>query len=438
MSPTLSRRELLLSTAGLALTPLVARAASLARPARPRRSVNDKITLGFIGIGVMNRDHLGRFLKDDAVHVAAVCDVDQTRRDDAKQRVDKAYGDSGGSSTPGSAQGCAAFNDYRDLLARRDIDAVVIATPDHWHAIIVIEACKAGKDIYCEKPLSLTLHEAKAMIDAVRKHDRVFQTGSQQRTEYGGRFRTACEYIRSGRLGQLISANVGVGESSVPCDLPEEPAEPGLDWDRWLGPAPLRPYNSILSPRGIHTQYPQWRKYREYSGGTMTDMGAHHFDIVQWALGMDQSGPVEVRPPRNPESKFGATLTYASGVEVHHGGPTGSTFIGTDGMIQIDRDRIISIPDDILKKPLTDSDTHLPQAKDHHANWIDGIRSRQRPICDVEVGARSITCPHLLNLAYWHRRTLKWDPASWEFPGDAEANAWRDYHRREAYQLPSA
>jgi predicted dehydrogenase len=274
------------------------------------------------------------------------------------------------------------------------------------------------------------------VIDCVRRHNRVLQTGSQQRTEFDGRFRTACEYIRSGRIGRVLTANVGVASSSKWCDLPEESIEPGLDWERWLGPAPLRPYHSDLSPRGVHTHYPVWRGYREYSGGYLTDMGAHHFDIVQWALDMDQSGPVEVHPPRTHGDDRTARVIYANGVEVIHGGPSGSTFLGTDGCIAIDRDRLTTVPASILDKPLEETDVHLPQAKDHHQNWIDCIRSRERPICDVEVGARSITICHLLNLAYWHGRALKWDPQAWRFVDDDEANTWLDCNRREGYALP--
>jgi predicted dehydrogenase len=405
----------------------------------PRRSALDhvppseRITLGFIGMGVMNRDHLKRFLDNPETQVLAVCDVDTPRREHAQKMVN----DKTAEAVAGKAN-CAAYNDYRDLLARDDIDAVVIATPDHWHAIQIMDACKAGKDIYCEKPLTLTIHEAKAVIECVRKHKRVLQVGSQQRTEYDGRFRKACEYIRSGRIGRVLNANVGVGSSSVWCDLPEEPMEGGLDWNRWLGPAPMRAYNSILSPRGVHTHYPDWRKYREYSGGLLTDMGAHHFDIVQWALDMDASGPIEVHPPREPKADRGARVIYANGVEVTHGGPSGSTFIGTGGCISIDRDRLTSIPAKILEEPLKDEDVHLPEAKDHHANWLGCIRAggRKKPICDVEVGARSITVCHLVNLAYWHGRALKWDPQTWRFVGDDEANTWLDYQRREGFELP--
>jgi predicted dehydrogenase len=409
----------------------------------PRRRAQDaappseRITLGFIGMGMMNRDHLSRFLNNGNVRVLAVCDVDTTRREHALRMAIDRYSEQIPKGASSVAPEVRDYTDYREMLARDDVDAVVISTPDHWHAIQVIDACKAGKDIYCEKPLTLTIHEARAVTECVRKHKRVLQVGSQQRTEFDGRFRTACEYIRSGRIGRVLNANVGVGSTSTWCDLPQEPQEIGLDWNRWLGPAPLRPYNSALSPRGVHTHYPTWRAYREYSGGYLTDMGAHHFDIVQWALDMDSSGPIEAHPPRVAGADRGARVVYANGVEATHGGPTGSTIIGTNGCIAVDSDRLNSTPSKILEEPLKDDDVHLPQAKDHHANWLDCIKSRQRPICDVEVGARSITVCHLLNIAYWHGRSLKWDPQAWRFVDDAEANAWLDYERREGFALPA-
>jgi predicted dehydrogenase len=267
------------------------------------------------------------------------------------------------------------------------------------------------------------------LVDAVRKHDRVFQTGSQQRTEFGGKFRRACAYVRSGRIGKVLTVHVGVGGPSTWCDLPEEAMEPGLDWDRWLGPAPRRPYHSVLSPRGVHDHFPAWRAYREYSGGGFTDMGAHHFDIAQWGLGRDDSGPVEVLPPQDERATKGVTFVYDDGVKVIHGGPSGVTFVGTEGFIHVDRDKLIAVPEAILKEPLGERDVHLPEAPGHHEDWLECIRTRRRPIADVEVGARSVTVCHLGNLAYWHRRALRWDPKAWHFVGDDEANAWLDYER---------
>jgi predicted dehydrogenase len=190
-----------------------------------------------------------------------------------------------------------------------------------------------------------------------------------------------------------------------------------------------------LSPRGIHRHFPAWRNYREYSGGQMTDMGAHHYDIVQWALDMDASGPAEIIPPADAKADRGVKFIYPNGVEVIHGGPSGLTIIGTNGMISVDRSHLLAVPDKILKDPLRDGDVHLPEFPGHHRNWLDCIRSRSKPICDVKVGARSVTVCHLGNLAYWNQRRLRWDAQQWQFIGDAEANTWLDRPRREPWSL---
>jgi len=438
----INRRQFVRSAAATAAAPLFVPSTALGDDQKPPPS--ERLNLGFIGVGMMNRGHLGHFLGQKDVQVLAVCDVDTTRRQAAKKTVEDRYAER---QKNGQYKGCEAYNDFRDLIARRDIDAVVIATPDHWHAIPCLEAIKAGKDIYCEKPLTLTIHEAKSLIDAVRKHDRVFQVGSQQRSE--DKFRLACELVRNGRIGKLQKVYVKVGGPSKPCDLPEESLEPGLDWERWLGPAPLRPYNSVLSPRGIHNHFPNWRNYREYSGGMMTDWGAHHFDIAQWGLGMDTSGPVEIIPPADPKAERGVKYIYANGVEVIHADTIpgldpeklkkmrGVTFVGTDGIVFVDRGYLASDPDDLHKQPIGESEVHLYKSPGHQRDWLNCVRSRKRPLCDVEIGARSVTVCHLGNLAYWNHRKLKWDPAKWEFPGDAEANQWRDRERRDPYQLPA-
>ncbi len=257
-----SRRRFLQTTTALAIPAI----GPVSLPANDTSSApSDKVTVGLIGGGKMANDfHIPQLLRQADARLIAVCDVDTTRREHARSRVENHY----------EAKGCAVYNDFREVLARDDIDAVCIATPDHWHAIPLIEACKAGKDVYCEKPLTLTIAEAKLCIDAARKYNRVVQTGSQQRSNVFGPFRQAAEFIQSGRLGKIIRVTVGVGDPSVPCDLPAEAPEPGLDWNLWLGAAPERPYNSILSPRGVHNHFPAWRKYREYSGGGHTDMGA--------------------------------------------------------------------------------------------------------------------------------------------------------------------
>src|SRR5262245_31494711 len=314
---------------------------------RQGQGPNNRINLGFIGIGMMGRGHLGGFLGNRDVQVVAVCDVHRVRLNDAVERVHRVYAQQ---RKAGTYTGCASFNDFRELLARADIDAVVISTPDHWHAIPAILAARARKHIYCEKPLSLTIAEGRAMVRAAREHNIVFQTGSQQRTEFSGHFRKAVEYVRSGRIGAVRTVRVGVGGPARPCDLPDEQTPEGVDWELWNGPSPARAFNSTLCPTNIHNHFPAWRAYREYAGGQLADMGAHHFDIAQWALNMDQSAPTEIHPPEWGDS--GLRFVYANGVEMFHGGRSGCTFEGADGVIYVDRDRIESTPRSILEQPL--------------------------------------------------------------------------------------
>ena len=249
--------------------------------------------------------------------------------------------------------------------------------------------------------------------------------------------------MRSGKIGKLKEVYVNVGGPSKPCDLPEEELEKGLDWDLWLGPAPKRPYNSVLSPRGIHKHYPNWRNYREYSGGMMTDWGAHHFDIAQWGLGMDESGPVEIIPPADPKAQKGVRYIYANGVPVIHADEyepgrkvNGVAFIGSEGKVFVNRGFLATEPAELKMLQLTDKDVQLYKSPGHQRDWLNCVRSRKRPICDVEVGARSVTVCHLGNLAYWNHRKLKWDPKEWKFIDDAEANKWLDRERRDPWQLP--
>ncbi|GMU20691.1 MAG: dehydrogenase [Phycisphaerae bacterium] len=425
-----SRREFVKGMGAAVAAPMVV--PSTLFGSAERAAPSERITVGFIGVGKMANDyHLPELLKFPDVQAIAVAEVDTNRRKHAQKRVEDAYGKQSG------YKGCAAYNDFREMLARDDLDAVVIATPDHWHALPLIMACKAGKDVYCEKPLTLTLAESQRCIEAARKYDRVVQTGSQQRSSVFGPFRQACEIIRSGRLGKIHRVTVGVGETSRPCDLKGEPMEPGLDWDLWLGYAPKRPYNSILAPRGVHTHFPGWRSYREYAGGGVGDMGAHHFDIAQWALDMDESGPRKIIPPENEKAEFGVKLIYPNGIEMEHvRNPGGCVFFGEKGKLRIDRGHLSSDPESIAKEPLGEDDVHLYESPGHHRDWINCIKNRKRPIADVEVGARTAAICHLVNLAYWYRRELNWDAAKWRFKED-EANKWLDRERREPWGLPA-
>jgi predicted dehydrogenase len=277
--------------------------------------------------------HLRNLLQRDDIQVLAVCDVDTTRREDAKRRVEAAYAKKAGT---GTAATCAAYNDFREVLARKDIDIVLIATPDHWHAYIAIAAVKAGKDVYCEKPLTHNVREAVELVKAVRATGRVFQVGSQQRSSK--EFRVAAELVRNGVIGRVHAVGVSFGDPAKPYTMPAETLEPGLDWNLWCGPGPLVNYNPMLAPRGLHNHFPDWRKTWEFGGGMITDWGAHHIDIAHWGLGMDESGPVEVRAPRDwQDAKRGAQLVYADGTVLTHIRGKGVSFFGTEGEVHVNR-----------------------------------------------------------------------------------------------------
>lgn len=312
---------------------------------------------------------------------------------------------------------------------------MVIATPDHWHAYPVVMAAKAGKDIYCEKPLSATIHEARAMVAAVRENQRVFQTGSMQRSDSA--FWKGCTLVRNGAIGEVKEVYVSVGGPSKWCDLPEEPADPGSTGISGSGP-PMRPYNSVLSPRGIHDHFPNWRNYREYSGGMMTDWGAHHFDIAQWGLGMDESGPVEILPPRRQRREAPhlqvrernrnvprrpRRLQLRLRVRRHQG----------QGVCR--RGRFKAEPEGLMNEKFESLPVQLYRSNNHYKDFVDCVRSRQKPICDIEVRTRSVSVCHLGNLAYWHNRRLQWDPAKEQFLGDAEANTSISREVRGAWKV---
>ncbi len=433
-----SRRTFLKSTATLAS------AAPFILPSRiwsAETQPNDRLALGFIGNGTQGRGLMGGFLGRKETQTVAVCDVDTTRRENAKKIVEDHYA----KQNAADYKGCAAYKDFRELLARKDIDAVVVATPDHWHALISIAAANAGKDIYCEKPLCQSIHEARAMVNAVRRNKRIFQTGSMQRSSK--EFRTACELVRNDRIGKIKSVEVSIGGPGKPCDLPTQEDEPGLDWDLWLGPAPKRGYHSELSPRGVHNHFPNWRNYREYGGGMVTDWGAHHFDIAQWGLGMDESGPSEIFPADKPNATHGVRLTYANGVEVIHKNGNGVWFFGSEGRVFVNRGKFeLWIGEEQVAKTAADCDAMVRQflpegsvrlysSSNHTTDFLGSIKSRKPPICDVEVGARTVSVCHLVNLAYYHGQKMKWNPKTEQFVDGTGNKAWLDVPHRGPWQV---
>lgn len=416
MKPITRRRFLKYSATGLALPTFVpSRVLGAAAP-------SNQIAIGQVGFGWIGGSHLGTLLnRKDARYVAA-CDVNGQKLEEVHGKIDARYGSSG-------ARGIKTYRDFRMMLARDDLDAVVIATPDHWHAPISIAAARAGKDIYCEKPLTLTIAEARAVVNATRQYDRVFQTGSQQRSSVFGPFLRGAELVRNGRIGEIRSIDVSTGGPPGPCDLPAEPKPGHFDWDMWLGQTPERPYHSKLAAIN-------WRPYREYCGGGFADMGAHHFDIAQWALDMDHTGPTKIYPPHG-KTRERVSFEYANGIVMNHvgGNCLGLTFHGTDGTLYVGRDGLWTKPESIAKSVIGPNDIHLYKSTDHHGNWLDCIRSRRKCVADVEIGARSATICHLGNIAYELGEKLTWAPAAERFIGNDTANRLLSRPMRSPWSL---
>lgn len=424
MNSRVSRRSFVRQT-GLAA------ASALAAPLiLPRRvfGANERITVGAIGVRNQGAGNLKRFLAAGA-DVAAICDVDSQVAASAAGIV------------AGQGPECRIYGDYRELLDQPGIDAVVITTPDHWHALMTIDACAAGKDVYCEKPLSLTIAEGRRMVNAARQHQRIVQTGSQQRS--AAEFRTACMLVRNGFIGDVQEILAGIPGPNHPGPLgPDEPVPPELNYDMWLGPAPQRPYNKGR----VHYNFRFWW---DYSGGQMTNFGAHHLDIAQWALGMDASGPISAHgtatfhPQHVHEvtETCRVTFTYASGVRVTVGQgqsdiPGGVTFIGSRGRISVNRGQLKTEPVELAKTSLDDSKlVQLYRSEDHTRNFLDCMRSRELPICDVEIGHRSATVCHLANIAVRTGRKVQWDPKKEQIVGDAELQKMVDRPYRSPWTL---
>lgn len=422
----ISRRSFLGKTASMAsLSPFMLSSGMRADDPDP----SNKISMAFIGIGAQAHTLMEVFLGRKNVRVLAVCDPNALCRDWAKDRVDRQYGN----------KDCRAYGDFREIMARDDIDAVCIATPDHWHAVITLAAIRSGKDVYCEKPLTHNINEAIAVMAEVKKHNRILQTGSMQRSM--SEFRIACELVLNGVIGKLKHVECTFGGWPVPCDLPEETPDAGMDWDMWLGPAPVRPYNSILCPRGAHHGFPNWRNYVEYGGGGNCDFGAHHLDIAQWAMGMDESGPVEIRPPDSPEKKFGATLVYENGITLTNverfDDCCGVHFICENGQIWADRGRFRMVQGDrkIESQHLANRDylgsakIRLIESGSHTDNFLARVADRGRTVANEVAGGHTAIACHLINLACIHGKTIKWDPGKYSFADGTGANAWltRDY-----------
>ena len=381
---------------------------------------SDKITFGFIGCGKQSGGLQRRFFNLNEAQIVAACDVYAAKLNKFVTANNALYAEASGQSDYNAT---AAFEDYRELLGRKDIDAVVIATPDHWHASMSVHAAEAGKDIYCEKPLSLTVREGRAMVDATRKHGRVFQTGSMQRSSK--EFTQAAQLVRSGAIGDIKKIVVSVGGPPKDWDLQAEPTPEGLNWDLWMGPNVVdRPYNNFLAPNMESTFWAKWRDYKEFGGGYMTDWGAHMFDIGQWGLGMDHSGPVKVIPPGNGAGS-GLIYEYENGVQMIHqpeGGKNYCHFFGTEGEVYVQRGEIRTTPETLKDKPFEPSEYKVYVSDNHYQDFLSAIKTRKAPICDVEVGHRTATVCNIGNIAYALQRPLTWDPEKEKFKKDGEAN----------------
>lgn len=381
-------------------------------------SPSDRINLGYIGVGKQSLGLLKSINRCPETIVLAASDVDQKKLARFRSEAEKANSQ----KLEGGSQTVDTYENYRELLERKDIDAVVIVSPDHWHAMMAVDAAKAGKDIYCEKPMALTVAEGRAMVSATRKYNRVFQTGNMQRSWRN--FRHACEMVYNGYIGEVKEVNVSVGDPVMACELPEEPVPDYLNWDLWIGPSMFRNYNQILSPPIEYLGWPMWRLYRDFGGGGITDWGAHMFDIGQWALGMDKSGPVEFIPPEK-KAKRGMQMRYANGTVMNHvewGASNAVQFLGSEGKIEVSRGFYRSDIEGLTEMELSDSDKALYRSKNHYQDWIDAIKKRSRPVSDVETGHRTASLCNIVNIAYDLERPLKWAPSHERFIDDDDAN----------------
>jgi predicted dehydrogenase len=381
-------------------------------------SANDRINLGYIGVGKQSIGLMRSISGCPETLVLAACDVDQKKLARFKVEAEKANAE----KLNGGSQLVDTYENYRELLERKDIDAVVIVAPDHWHALMAVDAAKAGKDIYCEKPMALTVEEGRAMVQATRKYHRVFQTGNMQRSWRN--FRHACEMVSNGYIGEIKEVNVSVGDPVRACELPAQPVPDYLNWDLWVGPSMFRGYHEDLSPPIEYRGWPQWRRYRDFGGGAVTDWGAHMFDIGQWALGMDSSGPVEFIPPENRATR-GLQMVYASGTVMNHvawGENNAVQFLGSEGKIEVSRSFYRSDIEGLTELELKETDTPLYRSENHYQDWVDAMKNRTRPVSDVETGHRTASVCNIANMAYDLERPLKWSPSHEQFIDDEDAN----------------
>ena len=392
---------------------------------------SERLTMGAIGIGGQGMHNLRNFLTCDDLRILAVCDIDTKHRIRAKETVDSAYGN----------KDCSAYNDFREILVRDDFDTVLIATPDHWHAILAIEAAKAGKDIYCEKPISLTIAEGRAVADTVKRFGTVYQSGTQRRSN--ACFRFAVEVARSGMLGRLRTLHCYYHNGPTCPPQKPEPVPEGFDYDRWLGPAPFEAY----TPRRCHGSF---RWLYDYSGGQLTDLGAHFNDLAQWANDSQHTGPVEYEGraefPRdglfNTPVRFEVVATYADGVKmIYHDetepgrGPRGNKFVGTEGWVSVDDTGKVTASNDAIMQKLKVAQRGYEYMMGHHRNFLDCVKTRRVPISSAEVSHRTVTTCHAGNICLRLGRKLRWNPVGERFVNDETANRMLERAKRSPWSL---
>ena len=388
---------------------------------------SDRFNIGVIGLGAQSGGLIERMSKISDARIIAGCDVHQKRLNRFCKLMDTEY-------KKYKIKGAVKiYEDFDILIENSNIDGIVVSTPDHWHAIPSINAMKAGKHVYCEKPMSHTIQEGRAMEKIAREYNCILQTGSMQRSSAD--FRKACEFVRNGYIGKIEKVWIEVGNPSAVCNLPFQETPDYLNWDRWLGPAPLRSYHDVIVEKGW---FPNWRWYREYGGGILSDWGAHMFDIVQWALDKDHTGPIKYEAPMEPTASRGLIMHYDNGVEVEHrnfGRGFAVRFFGSKGTLDISRSFFETNPKDLLDVKFKPTDIKLYVSESHENDWVTSSKEGSKPICDVEVGHRTATICHIANLAYEFRRPLNWDPVKEEFIDDFEANLRRGKQYRKPYEL---
>jgi predicted dehydrogenase len=403
---------------------------------------SNRITVGFIGVGRMGKGDLQEVLGFKEAQVLAVCDVDSNRVRHAQDIVDGSYAKA---TAAGTYKGCDGYGDFRDVIARADIDTVMIVTPDHWHAIPAIEAAKAGKDIFMQKPASLTITDGRLVSDTVKRYGRVFQIGSQQRSD--SKFRQACELVRNERIGELKSVKVGFGTDPGTTPVAPMPVPKELNYDMWLGPAPWAPYTE----KRVHPQKdysrPGWLRIRDYGAGMITGWGSHHNDIAQWGMGTEYTGPVEIEAeavfPKDGlwdvHGDFKIEYTYANGIKVTCAdtkkNKQGVLFEGTEGWVYVRRGFIDANPKSLLTSTIKPGEIHLYKSNNHKGNLFDCIKSRKPTVAPAEIAHRSCSVCMLGDIAMKLGRKLKWDPDKEVFIGDEQANRMLSRPARSPWHL---